>query len=275
MPHRYSNVARWNEGDVAHAAIGCFATNGVPSSPKQPAPLPSGLPWLCFHQAAGRIQQPERGSHRPRHAQQPAHQRVTSVAGAAAPSTSALHSRLRAQLDRARATSALWPGRNPASLRVHTATIDGDASAGAAKSSRWRHPTNRHLDQRRRGERIADRVTAIVGSRRFIVVRTAIVTAWIALNLLAVAYRWDPYPFILLNPVFSTQAAYAAPLILLSQNRQADTDRITAEHDYRVNQLALQHLIAWHRDTHGPDCPCVRQVGATAEGLLTELSRDL
>ena len=102
-----------------------------------------------------------------------------------------------------------------------------------------------------------------------------IVTAWIALNLLAVAYRWDPYPFILLNLVFSTQAAYAAPLILLSQNRQADTDRITAEHDYRVNQLALQHLIAWHRDAHAPDCPCVRRVGSAAEGLLTELSRDL
>jgi hypothetical protein len=73
----------------------------------------------------------------------------------------------------------------------------------------------------------------------------------------------------------STEAAHAAPLILLSQNRQSDTDRITAEHDYRVNQLALQHLIARHRDTHGPDCPCVRQVGSAAEGLLTEPSRDL
>lgn len=52
-------------------------------------------------------------------------------------------------------------------------------------------------------------------------------------------------------------------------------DRITAEHDYRVNQLALQHLIAWHRDAHAPDCPCVRRVGSAAEGLLTELSRDL
>jgi hypothetical protein len=63
--------------------------------------------------------------------------------------------------------------------------------------------------------------------------------------------------------------------VALSQNRQADTDRITAEHDYRVNQLALQHLIAWHRDSHGPDCSCVRQVGSAAEGLLAELSRDL
>jgi uncharacterized membrane protein len=154
-------------------------------------------------------------------------------------------------------------------------TTTGDASAGAGKSSRWRHPANLHLDRRRREERIADRVTGVFGSWRFIVVQTVIVTAWIALNLLAVAYRWDPYPFILLNLVFSTQAAYAAPLILLSQNRQADTDRITAEHDYRVNQLALQHLIAWHRDAHGPDCLCVRRVGSTAEGLLTELSRDL
>jgi len=115
----------------------------------------------------------------------------------------------------------------------------------------------------------------VFGSWRFIVVQTVIVTIWITLNLLAVGHRWDPYPFILLNLVFSTQAAYAAPLILLSQNRQADTDRITAEHDYRVNQLALQHLISWHRDAHGPDCPCVRQVGSAAESLLTELSRDL
>jgi hypothetical protein len=60
--------------------------------------------------------------------------------------------------------------------------------------------------------------------------------------------------------VFSTQAAYAAPLILLSQNRQADTDRITAEHDYRVNQLALQHLIAWHRDAQ-PGLPVSARSG--------------
>ena len=111
----------------------------------------------------------------------------------------------------------------------------------------WRHPANRRrMDRGRRGERIADGVTAVFGSWRFIVIQTAIVVAWIAANLLAFAEHWDPYPFILLNLVFSTQAAYAAPLILLSQNRQADTDRITAEHDYRVNQLALQHLIAWH-----------------------------
>ncbi|PZS38569.1 MAG: hypothetical protein DLM62_13100 [Pseudonocardiales bacterium] len=149
-------------------------------------------------------------------------------------------------------------------------------AAAARKPSRWRHPANRRrMDGRSPGERVADQVTAVFGSWRFIIIQTVIVAAWVALNLLVVIQRWDPYPFILLNLVFSTQAAYAAPLILLSQNRQADTDRITAEHDYRVNQIALQHLIAWHRDAHGQDCDCVRQLGPAAEGLLTELSRDL
>jgi uncharacterized membrane protein len=62
-------------------------------------------------------------------------------------------------------------------------------------------------------------------------VQTIIVIAWIALNVFAVRLRWDPYPFILLNLAFSTQAAYAAPLILLAQNRQADRDRVQSEED--------------------------------------------
>ena len=101
---------------------------------------------------------------------------------------------------------------------------------------------------------LADRVTAVFGSWTFIIVQTMIVVLWIGLNLLALVHRWDPYPFILLNLVFSTQAAYAAPLILLSQNRQADTDRIKAEHDYRVNQTALQYLKVLHDHAHGPGC---------------------
>jgi uncharacterized membrane protein len=125
-----------------------------------------------------------------------------------------------------------------------------------------RHPANqRRHDQRTRSEVLADRVTAVFGSWAFIIVQTMIVVVWIGLNLLALVHRWDPYPFILLNLVFSTQAAYAAPLILLSQNRQADTDRIKAEHDYRVNQTALQYLMILHRDAHGHDCDCVEQAG--------------
>ena len=123
----------------------------------------------------------------------------------------------------------------------------------------YRHPANRRrFDQRTRGEQLADRVTGVFGSWRFIIVQTVAVVAWIGFNLIAFANHWDPYPFILLNLLFSTQAAYAAPLILLSQNRQADTDRIKAEHDYQVNQLALGYLVAWHRDLHGRDCRCVQ-----------------
>lgn len=117
-------------------------------------------------------------------------------------------------------------------------------------------PHARQQDGRTRSERLADKVTSVFGSWKFIIIQTMIVCLWISLNLLAVVHHWDPYPFILLNLVFSTQAAYAAPLILLSQNRQADTDRVRAEHDYRVNQIALRYLEVLHRDAHGPDCDC-------------------
>lgn len=120
------------------------------------------------------------------------------------------------------------------------------------------HPVNiRRHDRRDLGARVADSVTAAFGSWTFIIIQTVIVAAWIAVNLLAVALRWDPYPFILLNLAFSTQAAYAAPLILLSQNRQSDVDRQTAEHDYEVNQCALRILEALHADAHGAACGCV------------------
>ena len=74
-----------------------------------------------------------------------------------------------------------------------------------------------------------------LGTARFLVIQTAVVAAWITLNVVAVGYRWDPYPFILLNLAFSTQAAYAAPLILLAQNRQAERDRIEIEDDRRTS----------------------------------------
>ena len=136
----------------------------------------------------------------------------------------------------------------------------GDGRRLGPKVGGYRHPANRRrFDQRNRGERLADQVTGVFGSWRFIIAQTFAVVAWIAANLIGFAQHWDPYPFILLNLLFSTQAAYAAPLILLSQNRQADTDRIKAEHDYRVNQLALGYLVAWHRDIHGKECRCVQE----------------
>jgi uncharacterized membrane protein len=81
------------------------------------------------------------------------------------------------------------------------------------------------------GERAADAVAAAMGSWRFIIIQSAIVAAWIALNLVAIFRHFDPYPFILLNLLFSTQAAYAAPIIMMSQNRQATKDRQRDDHE--------------------------------------------
>jgi uncharacterized membrane protein len=77
----------------------------------------------------------------------------------------------------------------------------------------------------------AEAIARFLGTGRYLAIQTIIVIIWIALNVFAVTLRWDPYPFILLNLAFSTQAAYAAPLILLAQNRQADRDRVQAEED--------------------------------------------
>ncbi|MQA32264.1 DUF1003 domain-containing protein [Modestobacter roseus] len=79
--------------------------------------------------------------------------------------------------------------------------------------------------------KFAEGIARFLGTGRFLAVQTIIVIVWITLNVTAVQLRWDPYPFILLNLAFSTQAAYAAPLILLAQNRQADRDRVQAEED--------------------------------------------
>jgi uncharacterized membrane protein len=79
--------------------------------------------------------------------------------------------------------------------------------------------------------RFAEAIARFLGTGSFLAIQTIIVVVWIALNVFAVRLRWDPYPFILLNLAFSTQAAYAAPLILLAQNRQADRDRVQAEED--------------------------------------------
>jgi uncharacterized membrane protein len=79
--------------------------------------------------------------------------------------------------------------------------------------------------------RFAEGIARFLGTGRFLAVQTIIVIVWITVNFVAVRLRWDPYPFILLNLAFSTQAAYAAPLILLAQNRQADRDRVQAEED--------------------------------------------
>lgn len=95
---------------------------------------------------------------------------------------------------------------------------------------RSRHPVNLAMyDDAARGARVADQVTRFIGSWRFLAIQTVIVLGWIAGNVILL-FKFDPYPFILLNLAFSTQAAYAAPLILLAGNRAAHRDRLTLEH---------------------------------------------
>ena len=85
----------------------------------------------------------------------------------------------------------------------------------------------------------AESVARFLGTGRYLAVQTVFVIAWIALNAVAWTFRWDKYPFILLNLMFSTQAAYAAPLILLAQNRQADRDKEEVERDRETNARSL------------------------------------
>jgi uncharacterized membrane protein len=87
--------------------------------------------------------------------------------------------------------------------------------------------------------RFAEAIARYLGTGRYLAIQTVVVIAWIAVNITAVALRFDPYPFILLNLLFSTQAAYAAPLILLAQNRQDDRDRAEVERDRETNARAL------------------------------------
>lgn len=85
------------------------------------------------------------------------------------------------------------------------------------------------------GSRLADAVAKGMGSWKFIIVQTVLVILWMGINIIGFFYHWDVFPFILLNLLFSTQAAYAAPIIMMSQNRQSERDRLQAQADYQTN----------------------------------------
>ena len=133
--------------------------------------------------------------------------------------------------------------------------------------------------------RFSEAIARFLGTGRFLVGQTVLVAVWITINVVAVQLRWDPYPFILLNLAFSTQAAYAAPLILLAQNRQDDRDRAQAELDREVNartqadteylarelasvRLALADVVT-SEDLRG----AVDQVASALDGLHERLDR--
>jgi uncharacterized membrane protein len=96
------------------------------------------------------------------------------------------------------------------------------------------------VNVRTRGERVADRIAGVVGSWPFVVGQTLVLVLWIVANLVAWANRWDPYPFVLLNLCLSFLSAYAAPVIMISQNRQAKLNERRHHLDLQVNMLAEQ-----------------------------------
>ena len=100
----------------------------------------------------------------------------------------------------------------------------------------------KHAETATFGQRIADKVAQGMGSWGFIIIQTILVILWMILNLVGFMEHWDPYPFILLNLLFSTQAAYAAPIIMMSQNRQSERDRIQATEDYMTNVDAKREI---------------------------------
>jgi uncharacterized membrane protein len=91
-------------------------------------------------------------------------------------------------------------------------------------------------------QRLADSVANGMGSWRFIIWQSVIVVVWMVINVIGFLHHWDEYPFILLNLLFSTQAAYAAPIIMMSQNRQGERDRTQAEADYKTNIEAKREI---------------------------------
>ena len=104
------------------------------------------------------------------------------------------------------------------------------------------HWHDAHKESMTFGQRLADSVATGMGSWRFIIIQTVIVGIWMILNVIAIMDHWDPYPYILLNLLFSTQAAYAAPIIMMAQNRQNDRDRAQADADYRTNCEAKEEI---------------------------------
>jgi uncharacterized membrane protein len=103
------------------------------------------------------------------------------------------------------------------------------------RSATARNVNDLHQNQLTTGQRIADAIAGRMGSWPFIIIQSTVLLTWIVINSETWSRHWDTYPFILLNLALSFQAAYAAPIIMMSQNRQAAKDRLTAEQDYQIN----------------------------------------
>jgi uncharacterized membrane protein len=103
---------------------------------------------------------------------------------------------------------------------------------------------DKHIRSSTKSARLADFVAKGMGSWKFIILQSVFVVIWMGLNVVGWIAHWDAYPFILLNLIFSTQAAYAAPIIMMSQNRQSQRDRVQAQEDYQCNMEAKKEIEA-------------------------------
>jgi uncharacterized membrane protein len=125
---------------------------------------------------------------------------------------------------------------------VTTETTAPETDTGILRrrlASRHAHPVNQvHLDEASLGERMADKVAGAIGTWRFLIVQSVLIVIWIFLNAAALINHWDPYPFILLNLAFTVQAAFTGPILLLTQNRAAQQDRLRLEHTAEMEEAA-------------------------------------
>jgi uncharacterized membrane protein len=133
-------------------------------------------------------------------------------------------------------------------------------------NSSLRHPVHKrfHGKSAPLGIRMANLITGAMGSWTFLIVQTVMVFLWLAMNVMATVYRFDPYPFILLNLAFSVQAAYAAPLILMAGNVAAAKDRELWENDYCTNQEAYSKILDLERQ--------IKSLAVQNQLLLTHLA---
>jgi uncharacterized membrane protein len=115
------------------------------------------------------------------------------------------------------------------------------ANGTSEKSATWHE---QYKDKMSLGQKMADGLARGMGSWTFIIIQTILVICWMTLNAAALALRWDKYPFILLNLLFSIQAAYAAPIIMMSQNRQNERDREQAHQDLVTDTGAKKEIEA-------------------------------
>jgi uncharacterized membrane protein len=100
----------------------------------------------------------------------------------------------------------------------------------------------KHVETLTFGQLLADKLTILIGSWPFIAAQSILILVWIIINVISFIHHWDPYPFILLNLLFSVLAAYAAPIIMMAQNRQTERDRHQASEDYKVNIKAKKEI---------------------------------